>query len=257
METNVIYNEDCIGENGMCRLPDNSVDLILTDIPYLVSRETNFKSIKDYTKKEGETEYSCMNFGEWDFDFDVKKYIKECTRILKPSRSIIVWCAWQQLNLIDKLMRNFLKDKSGSSRIGKWKKTNPAVFNMDKMPISDTEYFIWNRKGSNWIFNKQCEGAEDLFFEHSCIQGGHPTEKPVSIFEYLIKTFTNEGDIVFDGCLGRGTTAESCINTNRKFIAYEKGKEWYYKSLKRIGKFNKFYYKELPKSERPAQKQLF
>ena len=42
------------------------VDMILTDIPYLISQETNFKTIKDFTKKQGETEYNCMDFGEWD-----------------------------------------------------------------------------------------------------------------------------------------------------------------------------------------------
>jgi site-specific DNA-methyltransferase (adenine-specific) len=56
--------------------------------------------------------------------------------------------------------------------------------------------------------------------------GLHPTQKPVELFEYLIKTYTNEGEIVLDNCIGSGTTAVACINTNRNFIGIEK--EWEY-----------------------------
>jgi len=230
MDLNKIYNMDCLV--GMKDIESNSVDMVLTDIPYLISRKTNFKSIKDFTKKEGETEYSCMNFGEWDKEFDVKAYISECCRILKPSRSIIVWSAWQQLKEVDDYIKEFLKNKSGSPRIGIWEKSNPSVFNMDKMAIQPYEFFIWNRKGSNWKFNNQrgknvnqkgveTQIAERHHFRHGCIQGGHPTAKPVLIFEDLVKTYTDENDIVFDGLVGEGTTAVACINTNRNFICFE------------------------------------
>jgi site-specific DNA-methyltransferase (adenine-specific) len=62
----------------------------------------------------------------------------------------------------------------------------------------------------------------------------HETQKPIALFEYLIKTYTNEGDIVFDGFSGSGTTAVACIKTNRNFICIEKEKEYYDKSIKRI-----------------------
>jgi len=54
----------------------------------------------------------------------------------------------------------------------------------------------------------------------------HPTQKPVALFEYLIKTYTNEGDLVLDNCAGSGTTAIACINTNRKYILIEKEQEY-------------------------------
>ena len=54
----------------------------------------------------------------------------------------------------------------------------------------------------------------------------HPTQKPVALFEYLIKTYTNEGDLVLDNCAGSGTTAIACINTNRNYILIEKEKEY-------------------------------
>ena len=64
----------------------------------------------------------------------------------------------------------------------------------------------------------------------------HPTQKPVALFEYLIKTYTNEGETVLDNCSGSGTTAIACINTNRNYICIEKDNEYYNKSLDRIEK---------------------
>ena len=65
-------------------------------------------------------------------------------------------------------------------------------------------------------------------------RGLHPTQKPVSLFEYLIKTYTNEGDLVLDNCAGSGTTAIACINTNRRYICMEQNKEYYDKAITRL-----------------------
>jgi site-specific DNA-methyltransferase (adenine-specific) len=54
----------------------------------------------------------------------------------------------------------------------------------------------------------------------------HPTQKPVELFEYLIKTYTNEGETVLDNCIGSGTTAIACINTNRNYIGFELDKHY-------------------------------
>jgi len=62
----------------------------------------------------------------------------------------------------------------------------------------------------------------------------HPTQKPISLFEYLIKTYTNEGEIVLDNCAGSGTTAIACLNTNRQFIVMEKEPKYYDIIIKRI-----------------------
>ena len=67
--------------------------------------------------------------------------------------------------------------------------------------------------------------------------GVHPTQKPVPLFEYLIKTYTNEGDLVLDCCAGSGTTGIACLKTNRQFILVEKEKEYYDITIKRIEDF--------------------
>jgi site-specific DNA-methyltransferase (adenine-specific) len=62
----------------------------------------------------------------------------------------------------------------------------------------------------------------------------HPTQKPVALFEYLIKTYTNENELVLDNCSGSGTTAVACMNTNRRFICIEKDETYHRKSLERL-----------------------
>jgi len=76
-------------------------------------------------------------------------------------------------------------------------------------------------------------------FKPSNINKLHPTQKPVALFEYLIKTYTNEGDLVLDNCAGSGTTAIACLNTNRQFIVMEKEQKYYDIILKRVADFNK------------------
>ena len=67
----------------------------------------------------------------------------------------------------------------------------------------------------------------------------HPTQKPVALFEYLIKTYTNEGETVLDNCMGSGTTAIAAINTNRNYIGFELDEEYCKASLERIEEHRK------------------
>lgn len=64
----------------------------------------------------------------------------------------------------------------------------------------------------------------------------HPTQKPVALIEYLIKTYTSEGELILDNCMGSGTTAIACMNTNRKYLGFEKDREIFETSLKRVEK---------------------
>ena len=71
-----------------------------------------------------------------------------------------------------------------------------------------------------------------LYFD--CERGQHPTQKPVALFEYLIRTYSNEGEVILDNCSGSGTTAIACLNSNRQFICMEKDETYYKKSVDRI-----------------------
>lgn len=70
--------------------------------------------------------------------------------------------------------------------------------------------------------------------EHSIGKFFHPTQKPVALLEYLIKTYTNENDLVLDNCMGSGSTGVACINTNRNFIGIELDKEYFEIAKQRI-----------------------
>ena len=67
----------------------------------------------------------------------------------------------------------------------------------------------------------------------------HPTQKPIELFEYLVKTYTIENELVLDNTAGSGTTAIACLNTNRQFIVMEKEQKYYDIILKRVADFNK------------------
>ena len=79
-------------------------------------------------------------------------------------------------------------------------------------------------------------GFPKMVIEFSNVLKGtiHPTQKPVALFEYLIKTYTNEGETVLDNCMGSGTTAIACLNTNRNYIGFELDEEYHKLSEQRI-----------------------
>ena len=98
-----------------------------------------------------------------------------------------------------------------------------------------------NPEGSN---PKTLRKKLDLFgidYSHFTGQGWNQGEKykPIKLFEYLIKTYTNEGDLVLDNCSGSGTTAIACLGTKRNFICIEKDEVYYKKSLERVEEYNK------------------
>lgn len=248
LEVNKIYN--CSFEEVIGDIPGGSIDMILTDIPYMLTKVTNLKKIKDYSTKQKKSQWENPNDLKWDKIFNLDKYLKECCRILKKSGVIIVWASWQQLSGVDQILLKYLKQEKGEPRIGIWKKSNPCVFNMDKMAIQPFELFVWNRKGSNCTFNNLNgyyidnknefrQHPEIHFYEIAAPskkknEKKHPTSKPQQIFEWLICTYSNYGDTIFDGCVGGGTTAVAAYKNNRNFIAIEKEYEYCEIAQKRL-----------------------
>ena len=73
-----------------------------------------------------------------------------------------------------------------------------------------------------------------LFFDKEKEMDMHPTQKPVALIQYLIRTYSNEGDTILDSCIGSGTTAIAAIREKRNFIGFEKSEEYWRKSMERI-----------------------
>lgn len=242
LEINKIYNEDCIGKNGMCLIPDKSIDMILCDLPY------------------GQTTRN-----KWDTIIPFDKLWEEYERIIKNEGVVVLFANGM-------FTADLMKSKSKLWRYNLiWEKTTPTGFlNAKKMPLRNHEDICifykklptYNpqkttghiRKVSKAKHKINCINSTD-YGEHGLTtydsterypksilkfatdkqkSALHPTQKPVAILEYLIKTYTNENELVLDNCIGSGTTAVACINTNRNYIGFELDENYFNIASERI-----------------------
>lgn len=253
-----LYNEDCI--ETMKRIPDGSIDLILTDPPY---NTTDCK---------------------WDkmeiFSNDLKN---EWLRILSDTGNIVICCQEIMMAKTILFLQEFYrhrwiwqKDKCGNflsasgqplkytedivvfSKRGHYKVHNSKIETATYNPImrngsgkargTDSQRFglsinAINDRGKKTPLkaNPKTDGIErypqDIIYfpvPHNKNERIHPTQKPVDLMRYLILTYSNKGEMVFDGYSGSGTTAEACIIEGRKFIGSELNKEYFEKSISRL-----------------------
>ena len=243
MKKNTISNMDCI--KYLKKLPDNSVDLVLTDPPYFIGFDggkgwdSAWKSENDYL--------------DW-----CEEWTSECVRVLKDDRMLVVWGTLKtdtflkyKLNVLNKF-----ENMHGQNEIiwsynwGGRAKTNFA---------RKHEYAWCYSKGKNFLFNDHDIRVERKVKknlrtgkEHTqgtiptCIWeknnhttskdfvGWHPTTKNLDILDRIIKAYTNKNDTVLDIFMGSGSTAVSCLRTGRNYIGCELDEEYFTKSQDRI-----------------------
>jgi len=208
---NQIIEGDCL--EVMRELPDKSVDMILTDIPYAeANRESN--GLRCLDKQEADVQ-----------TFVLSDFLQECNRVCKGS--FYVFCGFQQLSEID----GYFRQHDISRRCIVWEKTNPSPMNAKTIWLSGIEVCVYGKK-SGATFNG--------FYKNTVLRypsGSskvHPTEKPLRMFEDLISISSNAGDIILDPCLGSGTTAIAAHNTGRFFIGIEKEPKYVEIARKRL-----------------------
>ncbi|MBG0762774.1 site-specific DNA-methyltransferase [Acholeplasma laidlawii] len=201
------------------------VDLILTDPPYGVSRnhQLGFSNMGR----------SGMDYGEWDYGFDQREWIRECTPVIKEGGSIIIFNDWKNMtDIVDELEQNGFVIKD----LIRWEKTNPMPRNVKSRYVMDIEVAVWAVKGKKrWTFNK----PEEVPYVRPVFTSGlvlgkkriHPTQKSNNVLEELIKIHTNPNDLVFDPFFGSGSTAKACKNLNRRFIGSEIDEKYYKKAV--------------------------
>ncbi len=129
-------------------------------------------------------------------------------------------------------------DKTVGSMIkngGKFNVSNKMSGNQQSIAYKDIEAQRYSPDEKNPSSVIKCNSIRPISKEYL----GHPTQKPKLLIETLIKTYTNEGDLVLDNAAGSGTTSIACLNTNRQFIVMEKEQKYYDIILKRVGDFNK------------------
>ena len=123
----------------------------------------------------------------------------------------------------------------------RWKKTNPMPRNRDRRFITDYEVAVWAvKKGGKWTFNRLSDTYErpeivsKITSKSEKILGGHPTQKPVEVMEWVINRLSNEGDLIFDPFMGSGTTGVACLKTNRKFVGIDNDEKSFNMSCERL-----------------------
>lgn len=221
----MIISGDCIFE--LKKLKDNSIDLILTDPPYFISKQSNFKKISETTSAEMATKYNIsIDFGEWDKgELDWETIFYEYNRILKKGGTLIVfydiWKASELKNVADTF-------KLKQPRVCAWIKTNPVPVNSKINYLSNaTEYFFTFVKGSKPTFNSEYDNG---FYHYPICHGKeryqHPTQKPLNLILDIIKKHSQEGDVVLDTFAGTGTTGHACQILNREYILIEKNQDY-------------------------------
>ena len=245
LETNRIYNQDCL--EGMKKIDDKSIDCIICDLPYEVLNKSNENA-------------------KWDVVIPFDKLWEQYNRIIKDNGAILLF--GQGMFTAQLMMSN-----SSMWRYNLiWKKGNRSTgfLNAKRMPLRNHEDIVVFYKklptynpqktvgaknhSRGYMKNEQknqCYGKFDASLSENDFSGMkyptsiidvekehcktfHPTQKPVELISYLIKTYTNEGDLILDNCMGSGTTAIACIKENRNFIGFETNEEYFEKANKRI-----------------------
>lgn len=234
-----LYNGDCLEES--LNIKNNSVDLILTDLPYGVLNKRT----------------------EWDAIIPFEKMWEMVDRILKPNGAFITT---SKQPFTSQLIMSNIKDFRYTLVWEKSKST--GYLNSKRMPlVSHEDIVVFYKKlppynpqmtqGIPYDKGKAVRDTESYgkqttaihvkndtgmryprsvqYFVTAESEGGfHPTQKPIKLFEWLIKTYTNENDVVCDITMGSGTTGVSAVNTNRNFIGIEKDKSYFKVSKDRI-----------------------
>ena len=224
-----IFNKE--GLDFLSDVPDDSIDLVLVDPPYEISRPSGFMSSKG--PKTLERFKMSYEFGEWDEqNMDLFPFIVEFHRILKKGGTCIVFYDLWKLSYLKEMMD---KTKFKQLRFIEWVKTNPVPINSKINYLSNSrEIALLGIKKSKPTFNSEYDNGIYRYPIYHGKDRFHPTQKSLPLFEDLIKKHSNKGDIVLDCFLGSGTTALAAKNTGRKFIGCELGKEYYEKCIKRL-----------------------
>ena len=234
LEINKIHHGDCL--ELMKDIPDNSIDMVLCDLPY------------------GTTQ------NKWDSIIDLDLLWENYNRICKKSAAIILTAQPPFDKILGVSNIKYLKYE--------WiweKEAGTGFLNAKKMPLKSHENILCFYKKPP-VYNPQMRTG---FKPYNCKQGHvgsnygnvkpenisksngerypltvlkfkrdktklHPTQKPIRLFKYLIKTYTNENNLILDNCIGSGTTAIACIETGRNFIGIEKEQKYVDIANKRI-----------------------
>lgn len=219
IELNRIYNEDCL--EGMKRIPDGSVDLIITDPPYGINYQSQWK------KDKNEWMPKILNDKSPFIAF-----IPELKRIVSASGAVMVFTRWDvQHAFIDEMTENGIKPKN----VLIWDKVIHGMGDLKRAYGSRYESIIF---WSNGDFRFNGKRPTDIIKCQRVTPDKllHPNQKPTNLIVDLISQCTPENATILDPFIGSGTTAVAAINTNRNYIGFELDTNYYNIAEDRIRK---------------------
>ena len=239
-----LYHGDCL--EIMKNIPNKSINLILCDLPFGTTRN-KWDKIISFNKLWEQynriiTDNGCIAlFGQEPF---TSKLIMSNLKMFKYR------ITWEKTLASGQLNCNYAPLKKYEDIIIFSKSSACYVKNKEKAMVYNPQfsvgepYKIKRKAVSSKIYDKQKENScindgfryptDIIKFSNPRVKNGHPTQKPVDLLEYLIRTYTNEDDIVLDNCMGSGSTGVACLNTNRKFIGIELDKNYFNIAVSRI-----------------------
>lgn len=262
------------GFEFLATLDKNSIDLILTDPPYIISRDSGMnkhyeavkknkeddvkyvKSSVDWAKYKAENELTtnegrdnylkygtvygkkyCVKtkFDKWDEDFTIEELDKTVGHYYQKLRKGGTLILWFDIYKFETLKRIMEKHKFKQIRIIEWEKTNPQPRNSQVNYLTNAKEFAMSAvKVGKPTFNSSYDKGTYKYPFPGGKSRWHATQKSLPLFEELIRKHSNEGDTVLDTFLGSGTTAIACKNTKRHFKGCEASEEYYNKMMKTI-----------------------
>jgi len=237
---NRIINNDCMDVTKY--IPDRSVDMVLCDLPY------------------------GLTANKWDFIIPLDWLWKEYARLIKPNGVVVltsqgrfsaqlimsseghvdykysmVWIKPNHTNFVNAKKQPLRKHEDLLVFYNDQPVYNPQgleKFNkMTRQGAKMSDSYGGNKNGkprASQYFQEYTNYPTDVIYTQKATTKKHPTEKPVELFSYLMKTYTNEGGLVIDNCVGSGTTAVVAKCLKRNFICIEKNKEYYDMAIKRL-----------------------
>lgn len=211
IELNKIYCADSL--ELMKEIPDKSIDLVLTDPPYLIAYKTSHRKDKTH-------EFCSEIQGDNDYKL-ISDYIKECYRILKDNTALYMFCSQDRIDYFKIETERYFDIKN----IIIWIKNNWTAGDLACQFGKQYEMIIYANKGKSQINGKrltdiwQCDrivGNEQF----------HQNQKPIDILQRAILCSSKENNIVFDGMAGSGSTLVACKALNRRYIGIEKEQKY-------------------------------
>jgi len=204
--------------NVIKRIPDNSIDFILTDPPYNLGRHSTGN-----IPLPGRTPMN-NDVADWDMiEFNPEEWADEFIRILKPTGNLFIFTSYNHLGR----WYNCLDHKFDTSNFMIWHKTNPApkIFKAGFLNSCEMIFTCWNKKHT-WNFISQAE-MHNFLESPICMRPErlanpkHPAQKPVSILKKMIEIASNKDDIIFDPFMGVGSVGVAAMELDRRFIGVE------------------------------------